>query len=78
VRCGDISITLTSEFAISADMGMGRPFYDLLPPALGFTHDAKIARWVQYEGAGETEAPVFVGLTESARHVANECRIAFW
>jgi predicted enzyme related to lactoylglutathione lyase len=60
------------------DMGVARPFYDSLLPALGFIHDAKIAGWVQYEAAGETEAPVFFGLTESTRHVANECRIAFW
>ena len=55
-----------------------RPFYDLLLPALGFTHDAKIEGWVQYEAVGTTGMPEFFGLTESPRHLANECRIAFW
>lgn len=60
------------------DMEVARPFYNLLLPALGFTHDADIAGWVQYEAAGDKESPVFFGVTESVRHVANECRIAFW
>ena len=48
-----------------------RPFYDLLLPALGFTHDAKIEGWVQYEAVGTTGMPEFFGLTESLRHLAN-------
>ena len=55
-----------------------RPFYDQLLPALGFTKDAKIESWMQYEAPGTDGAPEFFGLTESRRHVANECRIAFW
>ena len=55
-----------------------RPFYDQLLPALGFTKDAKIESWVQYEAPGTDGAPEFFGLTESRRHVANECRFAFW
>ena len=60
------------------NMAETKPFYDVLLPALGFTHDAKIAGWVQYEAVSGSEAPVFFGLTESRRHVANECRVAFW
>jgi predicted enzyme related to lactoylglutathione lyase len=60
------------------NLAAARPFYDVLLPALGFTHDAKIAGWLQYEAAGGREAPVFFGLTESLQHVANECRVAFW
>jgi catechol 2,3-dioxygenase-like lactoylglutathione lyase family enzyme len=54
-----------------------RPLYEALLPALGFTRDATIEGWLQYEaeGDGETE---FVGVTESPQHVANECRVAFW
>jgi predicted enzyme related to lactoylglutathione lyase len=54
-----------------------RPFYEVLLPALGFTRDAKVEEWVQYETVGTDGAPEFVGVTESPRHVANECRIAF-
>lgn len=54
-----------------------RPFYEVLLPALGFTRDTKIEEWLQYETEGTDGAPEFVGVTESARHVPNECRIAF-
>jgi predicted lactoylglutathione lyase len=36
-----------------------------------------IEGWLQYEAEGTDAAPEFVGVTESPRHVANECRIAF-
>lgn len=55
-----------------------RPFYEVLLPALGFTRDANIEGWLQYEVAGTGGATEFFGITESPRHVANECRIAFW
>lgn len=55
-----------------------RPFYEALLPALGFTQDATIEGWLQYEVAGRDGVPEFVGVTESPEHVANECRIAFW
>jgi predicted enzyme related to lactoylglutathione lyase len=54
-----------------------RPFYEMLLPALGFTRDARIEGWLQYEIAGTDGAPEFVGVTESPQHIANECRIAF-
>ena len=55
-----------------------RPFYEVLLPALGFTKDAKIDGWIQYERAGDNGPAEFFGVTESAQHIANECRIAFW
>ena len=55
-----------------------RPFYETLLPALGFTRDVRIEHWLQFEAAGVDGATEFFGVTESSRHVANECRIAFW
>jgi predicted enzyme related to lactoylglutathione lyase len=55
-----------------------RSFYQTLLPALGFDRDAKIEGWIQYERSSDTAVAEFFGVTESAYHVANECRIAFW
>ena len=55
-----------------------RSFYEMLLPALGFTRDATIEGWLQYEVDGKNGATEFFGVTESPQHVANECRIAFW
>ena len=55
-----------------------RPFYEMLLPALGFTRDATVEGWFQYEAEGVNGAAEFFGVTESPQHVANECRIAFW
>jgi hypothetical protein len=55
-----------------------RPFYETLLPVLGFTRDVEIEHWLQFEAAGADGATEFFGVTESSRHVANECRIAFW
>ena len=55
-----------------------RPFYEALLPALGFTRDVGIEGWLQFEAAGADSATEFFGVTESTRHMANECRIAFW
>ena len=55
-----------------------RPFYETLLPALGFTYDVRIEHWLQFEAAGADGATELFGVTESSRHVANECRIAFW
>ncbi len=52
-------------------------FYETLLPALGFTRDARIDGWLQYESVSEGAAEFF-GVAESAGHVANENRIAFW
>ncbi len=54
-------------------------FYETLLPALGFVRDTKIENWLQYESVQENGiAREFFGVTESASHVANENRIAFW
>ena len=55
-----------------------RPFYETLLPALGFTRKVQIEQWLQFEVAGAEGATEFFGVTESSRHIANECRIAFW
>jgi catechol 2,3-dioxygenase-like lactoylglutathione lyase family enzyme len=55
-----------------------RPFYEALLPVLGFTLDVGIEGWLQFETAGAGSATEFFGVTESSRHIANECRIAFW
>ena len=55
-----------------------RRFYEALLPALGFTRDVRIEGWLQFEAAGADGATEFFGVTESPRHVANECRVAFW
>lgn len=52
-------------------------FYEKLLPALGFTRKVAVEGWLQFEAvdAGVNE---FFGITESANHVPNENRIAFW
>ena len=55
-----------------------RPFYEALLPALGFTRDVGSESWLQYEAAEGGSTTEFLGVTESPRHIANECRIAFW
>jgi catechol 2,3-dioxygenase-like lactoylglutathione lyase family enzyme len=54
-----------------------RQFYEALLPALGFTREAGIEGWLTYE-SGEGDITEFFGVTESASHVPNESRIAFW
>lgn len=58
-------------------LAAARTFYDALLPALGFTREAKIDGWLQYEAAGTDGVPECFGVTESPQHVPNECRIAF-
>jgi catechol 2,3-dioxygenase-like lactoylglutathione lyase family enzyme len=54
-------------------------FYETLLPALGFVRDAKIEGWLQSDAVDESgTVREFFGVTESASHVANENRIAFW
>ena len=60
------------------NLSEARPFYEILLPALGFTREAKIEGWLQFEAAGPDGATEFFGVTESPQHIANECRIAFW
>jgi catechol 2,3-dioxygenase-like lactoylglutathione lyase family enzyme len=59
-----------------SDLVQAEPFYNRLLPALGFTRDADIGGWIQFnaeEGVSE-----FFGVTESKTHQPNENRIAFW
>ena len=53
------------------------PFYTTLLPALGFTRDAPIEGWLQFEAADHAITEFF-GITESPGHLPNENRIAFW
>jgi catechol 2,3-dioxygenase-like lactoylglutathione lyase family enzyme len=55
-----------------------RSFYETLLPALGFTAEAKIEGWLQYESQSIDGVGEFFGVVESMHHTANECRIAFW
>lgn len=52
-------------------------FYRALLPALGFTEDLTVPGWLQFYAAGDGSTEFF-GVTESAAHVSNENRIAFW
>ena len=53
-------------------------FYESLLPALGFTRRKNVVEgWLEFEAEGE-QATEFFGITESAAHVVNENRIAFW
>ncbi|WP_146856302.1 VOC family protein [Brevifollis gellanilyticus] len=52
-------------------------FYEQLLPALGFTRDARVEGWLQFEAA-DGDVTEFFGVTESPTHVPNENRIAFW
>ena len=52
------------------------PFYELLLPALGFTRDARIEGWLQFEAA-DADITEFFGVTEDPDHVPNQTRIAF-
>lgn len=60
-----------------SSMAKCREFYELVLPALGFTRDAKIPGWLQFEAA-DGAVTEFFGVIESATHIPNENRIAFW
>src|SRR5207245_7228081 len=55
-----------------------RSFYEVLLPALGFTRDATIEGWLQFESDDADGVTEFFGVSESLQHVANECGVAFW
>jgi predicted enzyme related to lactoylglutathione lyase len=55
-----------------------RRFYETLLPAVGFTRRVDIDGWLQFETVESEGPPEFFGITESALHQANGCRIAFW
>ena len=52
-------------------------FYETLLPALGFTRRVPVEGWLQFEAANG-DITEFFGVTESANHVVNETRVAFW
>jgi catechol 2,3-dioxygenase-like lactoylglutathione lyase family enzyme len=52
-------------------------FYRALLPKLGFTEQATIEGWLQFESQG-TEPTEFFGITEDPNHKPNQTRIAFW
>jgi predicted enzyme related to lactoylglutathione lyase len=53
-------------------------FYESLLPALGFTRRKNVVEgWLEFEAEGD-QATEFFGITESAAHIVNENRIAFW
>ncbi len=53
------------------------PFYEALLPAVGFQRKVSVEGWLQFE-AVDHGMTAFFGVTESAGHVANQNRIAFW
>ena len=56
-----------------------RSFYETFLPALGFTQKTEVPGWLQYEAEAADGGPsAFFGVTESAGHMPNENRIAFW
>jgi catechol 2,3-dioxygenase-like lactoylglutathione lyase family enzyme len=55
-----------------------RAFYERLMSALGFAKVVSSPPWLEFM-AGEGPDPIeFFGMMESASHVPNENRIAFW
>src|SRR5581483_6152258 len=56
------------------------PFYDALLPALGFVHRYHGDEWKVWGCGTDADLPgvAYFGITESADHVPNENRIAFW
>lgn len=60
-----------------SSLQLAAPFYEILLPMLGFGRRVEVEGWLQYEGS-DHGVTAFFGVTESATHVANENRIAFW
>lgn len=59
-------------------MSEALPFYEALLPALGFTQPYHGADWKVFGTEEALPAAAYFGITESADHVPNENRIAFW
>ena len=60
------------------DVAKALPFYAALLPELGYTGEFHGGDWKVFAADGELPAAAYFGFTESAAHVANENRIAFW
>ena len=62
-----------------ADIAAAQPFYDALLPALGFTERYQGESWKVWSATVRPlPGTAYFAVTESAGHVANENRIAFW
>jgi catechol 2,3-dioxygenase-like lactoylglutathione lyase family enzyme len=53
-------------------------FYEELLPALGFTQRYHGPEWKVFATEGELPGAAYFALVESAGHVPNENRVAFW
>jgi catechol 2,3-dioxygenase-like lactoylglutathione lyase family enzyme len=54
------------------------PFYEALLPALGFTQRYDSPEWKVFAATDPPPSTAYIGIVESAGHVPNENRIAFW
>jgi catechol 2,3-dioxygenase-like lactoylglutathione lyase family enzyme len=61
-----------------ASLAEALPFYEELLPALGFTERHHGEAWKVWAATEPLPGTAYFGITESAGHVANENRIAFW
>lgn len=68
---GHIDLRVTS-------MRDAQPFYGVLLPELGFTHEYPSPEWMGWAADGELPAAAYFAITEDATHVPNANRIAFW
>lgn len=59
-------------------MTEAQPFYAVLLPELGFTHEFPGAEWKGWAADGELPSAAYVALVEDAAHVPNANRVAFW
>jgi catechol 2,3-dioxygenase-like lactoylglutathione lyase family enzyme len=60
------------------DLSAAQPFYEALLPALGLTERYHGETWRVWAATTPLPGTAFFAITESAEHVANENRIAFW
>jgi len=61
-----------------ASMPEALPFYEALLPALGFTRRYDGPEWKVFATEDAFPGAAYFGIVESAGHVPNESRIAFW
>jgi catechol 2,3-dioxygenase-like lactoylglutathione lyase family enzyme len=61
-----------------SSMSEALPFYEALLPALGFSERYHGEEWKVFAAEEELPAAAYFAITESAEHVSNENRIAFW
>lgn len=61
-----------------SSMSDALPFYEALLPALGFTERYHGAEWKVFATEDALPAAAYFGIVESADHIPNANRIAFW